>query len=91
MPNTGGNGGLSFRKKSKMIKVCDEYENGHEDFFFSSKNLFYPDKNISQNIFVETIFSENPLGVHKAWKYIKGNNFKKLKNNCPEINTIFGK
>ena len=91
MPKMGGNGGLSFRKKSKMLQVCDKYKNGNEDNFFSSRNLFYPDKKLSQNIFVETIFSENPFGVHKVWNYINGNKLDILKKNCPEINTIFGK
>ena len=88
---TGGNGGLSFRKKSKMLQVCDKYRGGNEDGFYSSRDFFYPNKKISQNIFVETIFSDNPLGVHKAWNYIKGNDFNVLKQNCPEINRIFGK
>jgi len=83
MPKLGGNGGLSFRKKSKMLEVCDKYNRGtiYEDVFFSSKDLFYPDKKIAQNIFVETIFSKDPLGVHKAWNYINVDNFTILKKN----------
>jgi len=91
MPKLGGNGGLSFRKKSKMLQVCDKYKEGNEDKFYSSRNFFYPNKKIAQNIFVETIFSDNPFGVHKVWHWIKGDNFNLLKKNCPEINTIFGK
>ena len=91
MPKLGGNGGLSFRKKSKMLRDCDKYKKGNEDIFYSKRDFNYPDKKISQNIFVETIFSENPVGVHKVWNYIKGHKFNLLKKNCPEINKIFGK
>ena len=91
MPKLGGNGGLSFRKKSKMLQECSKYKKGNEDVFYSSRNFSYPNKKTSQNIFVETIFSDNPFGVHKVWNYIKGNKLNLLKKNCPEINTIFGK
>ena len=62
-----------------MLRDCDKYKKGNEDIFYSKRNFNYPDKKISQNIFVETIFSENPVGVHKVWNYIKGHKFNLLK------------
>jgi hypothetical protein len=93
-PPIGGNGGLSFRKKTKMIEVCKKTGNGNtnEDGFFSSRNEFnYPSINVAKNIFVETIFSPKPLGVHKCWNFLNKEEMDELKQNCPEIKEIFNK
>ena len=89
---TGGNGGLSFRKKSKMLEVCERYQSGNEDMFFSSQKSFrYPTRLLAKNLFIETIPGEQPFGVHKPWDYLTDVEMTKLSQDCPEIKTIFNK
>jgi hypothetical protein len=89
----GGNGGLSFRKKSKMLEICRAHKPTYrnEDIFFSSKKLKFPKKKDTTRYFTETLPSDNPIGVHKAWQYLNHNDLKKLKKNCPEMQKIFNK
>jgi len=70
-----GNGGLSLRKKSAMLRVIRDFpdDTSHpEDLYFckhlleSGANL--PPKNIACAFSVETIYHESPLGVHKPVK-----------------------
>ena len=87
---TGGNGGLSFRKKSKMLEVCDQYKGGPEDVFFSSQKSFnYPPRNVAKNFFIEGILGKQPIGVHKPWKNQNKSELVELYKVCPELKTIF--
>ena len=88
----GGNGGFSFRKKSKMIRVLPLNPiESNEDIYFSKQKLNYPSKEISNTFAVETMFYDKPLGIHKPWEYIHSDQLMRLKQNCPEISTIFKK
>ena len=86
----GGNGGLSFRKKSKMLEVCDQYKGGNEDVFFSTQKSFnYPPRDIAKNFFTEGILGKDPIGVHKPWKAQNKSDLNKLYKVCPEFKNIF--
>ena len=60
--------------------------------FSEKKNIVNPAPiNIAQEFAIERVYSKGPIGVHKPWSFLKKNELKDLKKNCPEINTIFGK
>jgi hypothetical protein len=90
-----GNGGLSLRKKSKMLEIIKSkgLKEDNEDIYFSC-NI---DKNISYNVpaftkaqlfSVETMFYENPFGIHNCWHYIKPELLTLLINKYPEIQEL---
>ena len=80
---SGGNGGLSLRKKSKMLEFINKchYKNENEDIYFSKGcnnfKLKLPSKEESMDFSSETIESKNPFGIHKSWLYIDNNNMEK--------------
>jgi hypothetical protein len=72
-----GNGGLSLRRKSKILQVIkkNNYTTGmHEDTYFQigleniGANL--PEVETSKQFSVETIYYDNPIGVHRYWDYV---------------------
>jgi len=96
--NLGGNGGFSLRNVKSMIKVCEPYRNKkitnfkcphmHEDGFFCRQQKFgfvYPNKyerEIHKEFCIESIFIENPVGLHKFYHWIKDNElFNKIIKN----------
>ena len=99
--NIGGNGGLSFRKKSKMIEMIKFYPNyikkkknksflhTNEDVFFSSMKLNFPSKEDASNFSVEQVYNKNPFGIHKPWLSLSKENLNSLKNSCTELQKIF--
>jgi hypothetical protein len=69
-----GNGGLSLRKKSKMLEIMDKdpNKNCNEDVYFSSSNyvsLYKPSFEDSRYFSIEGIFSNQSFGCHKCWNY----------------------
>jgi len=78
----GGNGGFSLRRVSAMIKACEpnrrkklqdiDLPHGHEDVFFSMQpHMRYPrDKTLHRAFASETIFSPDPVGLHKCYAWI---------------------
>lgn len=76
-----GNGGLSLRRKSKMLELlkrCDhKWENNllAEDIFFSNClncqniNVYKPSFEEAKEFSMETIQSDNSFGIHKYWIY----------------------
>jgi len=72
-----GNGGLSLRKKSKMIDIINAGTTLiNEDVFFSYPKhiaLHKPSITDAMKFSIETIFSEITFGCHKPWQYINNN------------------
>lgn len=73
--DTTGNGGLSLRKKSAMLRAIENvsYTNRNEDVFFSidcSQYLNVCPSSEAMQFSVETMFYETPCGYHKPWKYL---------------------
>jgi hypothetical protein len=92
-----GNGGLSLRKKNKMLEILESKKASenpiHEDAFFScdiDDKIAYnvPSCEIAKMFSVETIFYENPFGIHKCWNYLRKNNIEFLTNKYPELNEL---
>jgi hypothetical protein len=77
--NYVGNGGLSLRKKSKMIEIIEkdiDNNNLAEDVYFSCTNkvnLFKPSQQEAKFFAVEHIYSEVTFGVHQPWIIKKSN------------------
>ena len=68
-----GNGGLSLRKKSACIDCIRNSEYVHkginEDIVFSNYIKNKPSFDDAMCFSIETTFSENSFGLHKAWCY----------------------
>lgn len=65
-----GNGGLSFRKKSKMIEISETYVNDEikmEDIYFCKylKDVDLPDIGIAKQFSVEDVEYDDPIGIHQ--------------------------
>lgn len=63
-----GNGGLSFRKKSKMLEIISKYPTNEyikEDIYFCKYLDNLPPLSIAKRFSVEDVYYENPLGIHQ--------------------------
>ena len=75
-----GNGGLSLRRKSKMIEIihAKSYMNDthtHEDMFFCHTQhnvpMLVPTFEEAKRFSIETVFHDTPFGIHNAWRYLR--------------------
>ena len=81
--NRVGNGGLSLRRKSKMLELLDNctHNNENEDMFFSKLicNCKYniefnkPTEEEAKEFAIEHLYNDKTFGVHKPWLYINRN------------------
>jgi hypothetical protein len=81
-----GNGGLSLRKKSKMLEIIDncEYDNyiNEDEYFSGSCNKVFLKKSSyleAKQFSIETGMNNKSFGIHKAWLF-QDNNI--LNNQC---------
>lgn len=88
-----GNGGLSIRKKSKILEVIknvpprNSYE--YEDIYFSAYAGFHkPSFEKAKEFSVETIFYLNPFGIHNCWKYLPKEKVDILNENIPGLKEL---
>ena len=90
-----GNGGLSLRRKSKMIEICEKVDKNfteHEDNYFCYQNevlLNRPSFLEAQQFSVETVFHEKSFGIHAPWKYLNKYELEFLVNKYPEIQELY--
>ena len=87
-----GNGGLSLRRKSKMIekiRLC-KYNNQNEDLFFANSchNIKKPVFEDSKYFSIENVINEKSFGVHKPWIGLKKSELNYLKNNCLNLDKL---
>jgi hypothetical protein len=71
-----GNGGLSLRKKSKMLEIIKIFgpSEQNEDVYFSLQHNIYlkkPTFEKSKKFSVESVYFKQPFGVHNPWRYIR--------------------
>ena len=85
-----GNGGLSLRKKSKMLEILNNYKeftqpkNGRfipEDVFFSIRTSNKPSDDEAKNFAIESVYNDKAFGVHKSYGYVNLEWF-------PEVNIL---
>ena len=73
-----GNGGLSLRKKSKMLQILKKHPPGpketQEDSYFSKYLRRVPSKIPTefdaQEFSIETVWREQAFGLHSAWRHL---------------------
>ena len=84
-----GNGGLSLRRKSKMLEILKNkiYTTGsNEDaYFITYENINKPSIEEAKNFSVETVFYDKSFGVHNPWHYISYVNIHIIKNHIPKL------
>ena len=78
-----GNGGLSLRKKSKMLEIIKntKYEGQPEDIYFCyNKNIEIKKPSVEEamEFSVENIFYDKPFGCHQPWDRMFKNEFIKI-------------
>lgn len=96
-----GNGGLSIRKKSKMLELLqtnftEKVYSKNEDLFFAGIKfndinkvpIFMPSVKKAKEFSVESMMYDKPFGIHKCWKHLKKENFNKLKETFPLLETL---
>ncbi len=86
----GANGGFSLRTRSGMIRACKnvKFQYTNEDGYFTLNcghllNLpkridGYPDNEVKSRFSVETIYYEEPVGMHSPYKHLKENEVKTI-------------
>jgi len=69
-----GNGGLSLRKKSKMLEIIDKCPKGkeNEDVYFANPcvDIYKPSIDEAKLFSVELLYSDRSFGVHKPWLHM---------------------
>lgn len=84
-----GNGGLSLRKKSKMLEVIAKNPPSpmkNEDIYFSNNSFLKKPSATDAKLFsVETVFSPVSFGVHKPWLYLPRYQIQEIAKHIPRI------
>jgi hypothetical protein len=99
-PGEVGNGGLSLRKKSKMIQKLRECPPKNpqdpEDAYFSSScdsvKIYKPTFEEAHEFSIEQIYSPKSWGVHKPWGNPPWEHVEELEKQCPgvkELQTLY--
>jgi hypothetical protein len=73
-----GNGGLSLRRKSKMIEIIHSKsstnDTRNEDMYFCNTQhnipMLVPTFEEAKRFSVETVFHDTSFGIHNAWRYL---------------------
>jgi hypothetical protein len=96
--NNVGNGGLSLRRKSKMLEIIKKKYNFNnckylpEDYFFTRKynniKLYVPTIENAKFFSVETIFNSESFGVHKPWVHLSKEDYESLIQISPEVHEL---
>lgn len=88
-----GNGGLSLRKKTKMITVITTVNpfQANEDVYFSMQKIVAlkkPSFEAAQRFSVETVFYPSPFGIHAPWKNLSFEEMDRLTTKYPAIHEL---
>ena len=90
-----GNGGLSLRRKSKMLELIDKcpyIDELPEDQFFcvpcSAVTMHMPTPEQAQAFSVEQIYTPYSFGVHKPWNYLTNEQMKTKQEHCSNLDKL---
>jgi hypothetical protein len=94
-----GNGGLSLRKKSKMLEIIstcnhkDENDNYMmEDRLFAAGcndiPIYKPSVEEAKEFAIEGVLSNKSFGLHKSYDYLDSESIKSIQGWCPEITQL---
>jgi hypothetical protein len=94
--NKLGNGGLSLRKKTKMLEIlekCPLDMTLPEDLYYSSGcddiKISKPSVKKAKEFSVETMaYNKGSFGIHKSWAFLESKDYEKLVNICPELKSV---
>lgn len=91
--NCIGNGGLSLRRKSKMLEIIDTcpYNGSNEDVYFvncDKVKLNIPSIEKANTFSIETIFNDKSFGVHKTWNYLNQNEITAKISKCKALKKL---
>ena len=87
-----GNGGLSLRKKSKMLELLEKcsHANQNEDMIFANLSdcihMNKPSFEDAKTFSIETVDSDKSFEIHKPWAYLQIND--KINDFCPGFNEL---
>ena len=82
-PDKPGGSGLTIRSIPKMVEICKKFRpdrtidlNCPQDSWLSDKIYDergnYPDISFSSSMFMENIYTADPIGIHQFWTFIEG-------------------
>lgn len=85
-----GNGGLSLRRKTKMLEIIEAvpFHGANEDMYFCTQTkvqLNRPSKEEALEFSVETLYHPSPFGVHGLHSKRFEANFQKLVCDYPQL------
>lgn len=89
-----GNGGLSLRRKTKMLEVIERLPpdpTNNEDLFFCRNNLnilHKPSADEAKKFSVEAVFYDKPFGIHKPYFHTTMENINILATHIPNIKLL---
>jgi len=88
-----GNGGLSLRKKSKMLEIIDNCPptGKNEDVYFSFHScvdVYRPTTEEAKKFSIENMYSDKSFGIHKSWVYLSKDDTNKIKKNCKSLEKL---
>jgi hypothetical protein len=88
-----GNGGLSLRRKSKMLEIISNCptKNENEDVFFANPcvDIYKPSYEDAKEFSVEQVYNKRSFGVHKAWgENMTDANIEKKVNSCKPMKKL---
>jgi len=100
--NQVGNGGLSLRKKSKMLELLKKggYKKANGEYYYEDKfftntipnnivfELNLPNVEEAKQFSVETLFSDKSFGLHKPWDYLTTKELDALSLHFPELKEL---
>jgi hypothetical protein len=92
--NEVGNGGLSLRRKSKMLEIINncKYKNEPEDVYFSKAcnniKVNKPTIEDAKQFSVEAIYNNISFGVHKPWFFMNKNKLQTKNKFCNGLDKL---
>lgn len=92
LENKVGNGGLSLRKKSSILKHIDihKYNGEPEDVYFAKSNILkFPNAKKAAEFSTEHLFNPYSIGFHKPHVHLNKKNKKIVRIKCPEFQQVF--
>jgi hypothetical protein len=86
-PEAPGGGGLSVRKRSAMLRICDECptKNEMQDSFVSNGVRQLGLKTPTEVYFTEAAYSYDAIGTHQWWTYLTQRSMVRLDTLIEEI------
>lgn len=97
---TVGNGGLSLRRKSKMLEILekckitkdanDKYigEDAYFSFACEGVEMNKPTAEHAKNFSIETVHHDKSFGIHNAFRYLNNDQLNEIGEWCPDIHEL---